>query len=149
MLAPSRRNSYVLCCGVGAICAARKDLVLAAQHRVQYVENVENQNMRLSNHELAILVLLATSVVVRILPAFIQVRLSKSTSGVLERELPIAVFINFSVYIVCTEILIAPVAAVAAISIAAVITLATRLGLVFTAFVSSAIYMVVQLSSHA
>lgn len=105
--------------------------------------------MRLSNHELAILVLLATSVVVRILPAFIQVRLSKSTSGVLERELPIAVFINFSVYIVCTEILIAPVAAVAAISIAAVITLATRLGLVFTAFVSSAIYMVVQLSSHA
>lgn len=105
--------------------------------------------MMLSNHELAILALLATSVVVRILPTFIPVRLSKITRDVLDRELPLAVFINFSVYIVCTEILIAPAAAAAAICVAAVITLATRLGLVFTAVVSTAIYVVVQLSSQA
>ncbi|MCL2658652.1 MAG: hypothetical protein FWD62_14810 [Betaproteobacteria bacterium] len=104
--------------------------------------------MTLSSHGLAILALLMTSVMVRILPVFMPIRFSDEARGILERELPLAVFINFSVYIAWTEIQIDPVAAIVAIVVAAAITLTTRLGLILITVASTTVYIVTQLVLH-
>ncbi|HEX7685794.1 MAG TPA: hypothetical protein VF446_20035 [Trinickia sp.] len=104
--------------------------------------------MNFSSHALAILALLATSMTVRVLPVFVRVRLGTTARGLLERVLPMAVFLNFAVYIAWTEIHAAPAAAVAAIAIAAIVTFSTRAGLVLTTCAATLVYVLVRMSLH-
>jgi len=104
--------------------------------------------MNLSSHGLAILALFITSLTVRVLPVFVPLRLGETARGLLERVLPLAVFINFAVYIVWTEIQAAPAAAVAAITVTAVATFSTRMGLVLIAAASTAVYVLVHMALH-
>ncbi|MGE4242673.1 hypothetical protein [Ramlibacter sp.] len=102
--------------------------------------------MNFSANGLAILALLLTSLLVRVLPAFVRVRPSQRMQDLLERVLPMAVFLNFAVYIAWTEIRTAPVAAIAAIVVVGVATLSTRLGLVVLTCAGTLIYAAVQLA---
>lgn len=101
--------------------------------------------MNISSTGLAVLALLATSLLVRVLPVFVRLHLSDSARRLLERVLPMAVFLNFSVYIAWTEIHTAPVAAIVAISVVGIVTLSTRIGLIFTTCVSTLVYALVQM----
>lgn len=98
-----------------------------------------------SSHGLAILALLATSLLVRVLPVFLKVGMSDTVRSLLERVLPMAVFLNFAVYIAWTEISTAFVASLAAIAAAAILTFSTRAGLVLTTALATLIYLTVQL----
>lgn len=98
-----------------------------------------------SSHGLAILALLVTSLLVRVLPVFLKIGMSDSVRGLLERVLPMAVFLNFAVYIAWTEISTALVASLAAIAAVAVITFYTRAGLVLTTVLATLIYVTLQL----
>lgn len=104
--------------------------------------------MSFSSHALAILALFATSMTVRVLPVFVRLRLGATARGLLERVLPMAVFLNFAVYIAWIEIRTAPAAAVAAIAIAAIVTFSTRAGLVLTTCATTVVYALVQVSLH-
>ena len=104
--------------------------------------------MNLSSHGLAILALLTTSLIVRIVPVFVPLRLGENARGLLERVLPLAVFINFAFYIVWTEVQVAPAAALAAIAVAAIATFSTRMGLVLVAAAATAVYVMVQMTFH-
>ncbi|MFJ3058315.1 hypothetical protein [Herbaspirillum sp. NPDC087042] len=104
--------------------------------------------MNISSHEAAIIALSIASVLVRVLPVFVPTPLGKTARGILERELPLAVFINFSVYIVWTELQTEPVAALVAIAATAVLTLATRLGLILVTAIGTVLYAVTQLVVH-
>ncbi|MCL1961355.1 MAG: hypothetical protein FWG56_06220 [Desulfovibrionaceae bacterium] len=101
--------------------------------------------MNISSTGLAILALLATSLLVRVLPAFVRLRLSDTARRLLEHVLPMAVFLNFSIYIAWTEIRTAPVAAIAAIAVVGIVALATRLGLILTACAGTLIYTLIQI----
>lgn len=96
--------------------------------------------MTLTSHGWAIVALFATSLLVRVLPAFIRIRPSETTRRLVERVLPMAVFINFSVYIAWTEIQTSPVAAIAGIAAAAIASLFTRAGLVLATCASTLVY---------
>ncbi|WP_298234062.1 hypothetical protein [uncultured Azohydromonas sp.] len=98
-----------------------------------------------SSHGLAILALLATSLLVRVLPVFLKVGMSDTVRSLLERVLPTAVFLNFAVYIAWTEISTAFVPSLAAIAAAALITFSTRAGLVLTTALATLIYVALQL----
>lgn len=89
---------------------------------------------------LAILALFVTSLVVRVLPAFLGIRISGTLGMLLERVLPTAVFLNFAVYIIFTEMKTAPLPAFLAIAAVAAMTLLTRAGLIMTACIGSLIY---------
>lgn len=102
--------------------------------------------MNLPSHHLAILALLATSIVVRVLPVFLKLHLSDTVRGLLERVLPVAVFLNFAVYIIWSEMRSAPLAAGAAIIAVGILTLSTRAGLVLTTVLGTLIYAMVQLA---
>ncbi len=104
--------------------------------------------MSFSSHALAILALFATSITVRVLPVFVRLRLGATARGLLERVLPMAVFLNFVVYIAWTEINTAPAAAVAAIAIAAIVTFSTRTGLLLTTCAATLVYFLVRMSLH-
>ncbi|MFL9873272.1 hypothetical protein [Paraburkholderia megapolitana] len=102
--------------------------------------------MSVSSHAMAILALFATSLIVRVLPVFVRLRLNDTAHSLLERVIPMAVFLNFAVYIAWTEIHTAPVAAIAAISVVAVVTFATSIGLVLTTCAATLVYFLVQMS---
>ncbi|MDR6583613.1 MULTISPECIES: hypothetical protein [Herbaspirillum] len=97
--------------------------------------------MNFTSHEIAILALSMASVLVRVLPALLPNRLNKTAHDMLQRELPLAVFINFSMYIAWTEIQVEPIPAIAAITTAAVFSLATHLGLILIAAGSTVLYV--------
>jgi len=102
--------------------------------------------MSISSHATAIVALFATSLIVRVLPAFVRLRLSDTAHSLLERVLPMAVFLNFAVYIGWTEIHTAPVAAVVAISVAALVTFSTRIGLVLTTCAATLVYFLIRMA---
>ncbi|MCY1282801.1 hypothetical protein D9M68_368980 [compost metagenome] len=99
--------------------------------------------MNLTNHALVIIALVATSLIVRILPAFFTLQLTPAARGVTERALPMAVFINFAVYLMWIEISAMASAAIAGIMIAAFATFFTRTGLMLTTCVSTVVYAVI------
>ena len=101
--------------------------------------------MMTSSHGLAILVLLSTSLLVRVLPVFLRINMSPSVRKLIERTLPLAVFLNFAVYIAWTEIRGAPLPALAAIAVVAILTLSTRIGLVLTTAAATLVYALVHL----
>ena len=101
------------------------------------------------SHSVAILALLSTSLLVRVLPVFVRVRMSTALSNLLEHAIPLAVFLNFAVYIAWTEIRTAPLPAFVAIVAVGILTLSTRIGLVLTTAGATLIYVLVHLFVHA
>lgn len=91
-------------------------------------------------HGWAILALLLTSVMVRVVPAFVKLRLSASARTLLERVLPMAVFLNFAVYIAVVEIKQAPWPAAAAFVLCALVTFSTRAGLIFNTLAGTVLW---------
>lgn len=89
---------------------------------------------------LAILALFATSLIVRVLPAFLGIRISGTIGLLLERVLPTAVFLNFAVYIIFSEVRTAPLPAILAIAAVGAMTFLTRSGLILTACAGTVIY---------
>jgi hypothetical protein len=87
--------------------------------------------MNSTPHGWAILALLLTSVLVRVVPSFVRLSLSDSGRTLLERVLPMAVFLNFAVYIATVEIKHAPLPAAAAFVLCALVTFSTKVGLIF------------------
>src|SRR5207244_1247361 len=83
-------------------------------------------------------------VVLRVLPGFGRLRPSKVVRDRIDRVLPMAVFLNFAVYISWTEVRTAPVAAVAAIFVVGVATLSSRAGLVLSTCAGTLVYAAVQ-----
>ncbi len=88
----------------------------------------------------AISALFLTSCLVRILPAFLSVRLGPLSQYYLERILPVAVFINFIVYIAYTEALRDPAAALVSLTIVAGIAFLDLFGLISAAGVGTVLY---------
>jgi branched-subunit amino acid transport protein AzlD len=98
--------------------------------------------MTLTNHALVIIALVATSLVVRIVPAFIRLQLTPTAKSITERALPMAVFVNFTVYLMWIEISAMAAAAIVSILIAAIATFFTRAGLMITTCASTIVYAV-------
>ncbi|UQY35110.1 hypothetical protein K8U54_00980 [Pseudomonas fulva] len=96
--------------------------------------------MNLNDHALVVIALIITSLLVRVAPAFINLKLSPSGRKITEQALPMAVFINFSVYLIWVEVNIMATAAIASILVAAFATLFTRTGLMLTACGSTLVY---------
>lgn len=94
-------------------------------------------------HGWAILALLLTSLLVRVFPAFVKLRLSASARALLERVLPMAVFLNFAVYIAVVEVKQAPWPAAAAFGLCALVTFSTRAGLIFNTLAGTALWYLV------
>lgn len=87
--------------------------------------------------------LLATSCLVRIIPAFVSIRLQPDLQRCLERVLPVAVFINFAVYIAFSEMSREPLAASVSLLLVGLIALSNSLGLISTAAIGTAAYFTV------
>ncbi|MDP9514234.1 hypothetical protein [Pseudomonas protegens] len=91
--------------------------------------------------------LLATSCLVRIIPAFVSIRLQPGLQPglqrCLERVLPVAVFINFAVYIAFSEMSREPLAASVSLLLVGLIALSNSLGLISTAAIGTAAYFTV------
>lgn len=96
---------------------------------------------------LAILALMTTSLIVRVIPSFLDIRISAPVRTLLERILPSAVFLNFAVYIIYSEVKTAPLPAVLAIATVGAMTFMTRAGLILTACTGSLVYGLVVLSA--
>lgn len=92
---------------------------------------------------LAIAALMMTSLIVRVVPVFLRIRLSDKARALLERTLPCAVFLNFAVYIVYSEVKTAPLPAVVAIASVGALSFLSRAGLIFTACISTLLYALV------
>lgn len=99
--------------------------------------------MNSTSHGWVILALLLTSLLVRVVPAFVKLRLSESTRTLLERVLPMAVFLNFAVYIAVVEIKQAPWPAAAAFVLCALVTFSTRAGLIFNTLAGTVLWYLV------
>lgn len=98
---------------------------------------------------LAILALMTTSLIVRIIPTFLSIRISTPVRTLLERILPSAVFINFAVYIIYSEVKTAPLPAILAMTTVGAMTFMTRAGLILTACTGSLLYGLVVLATTA
>ena len=92
---------------------------------------------------LVILALFITSLIVRVFPAFLGIRIGESVRALLERVLPSAVFLNFAVYIIFSEVKAAPLPAGLAIAAVGAMAFLTRAGLILTACTGSFIYVLV------
>lgn len=84
--------------------------------------------------------LFATSFLVRILPAFVTIRLRPGLQRCLQEGLPVAVFINFAVYIGYSEISREPLAAALSLLLVGVLALSNTLGLISAAALGAAAY---------
>ncbi len=93
-----------------------------------------------TSHGWAILALLLTSLLVRVFPAFVKLRLSASARALLEQVLPLAVFLNFAVYIAIVELKQAPWPAAAAFVLCALISFSTRSSLIFNTLVGTGLW---------
>ena len=96
-----------------------------------------------TSHGWVIFTLLLTSLLVRVVPAFVSLRLSHSARTLLERILPMAVFLNFAVYIAVVEIKQAPVPAMAAFILCGVVTFSTKVGLLLNTLIGTLLWYLV------
>lgn len=91
---------------------------------------------------IAIGALFTTSCLVRIAPAFISLQIEPHTQRYLERLLPAAVFINFAVYILYSEMVREPVPALVSLAVVGAIAFLNLLGLIGTAVLGTTLYLV-------
>ncbi|GGX98780.1 hypothetical protein GCM10007160_28140 [Litchfieldella qijiaojingensis] len=90
----------------------------------------------------AIVALFTTSCLVRIAPAFISLQIDPHTQRYLERLLPAAVFINFAVYILYSEMVREPVPALVSLVVVGAVAFLNLLGLIGTAVLGTTLYFV-------
>jgi branched-subunit amino acid transport protein AzlD len=107
---------------------------------------MEGRRMSFSSHALAIVALCVTSLVVRVLPVFVRLRLNGTARDLVGRVLPLAVFVNFAVYIVWTEIRNAPLPAIVSIAVVALGSFCTRFGLVTITCTATLAYALVTMA---
>jgi hypothetical protein len=98
---------------------------------------------------LAILALVTTTLIVRVAPAFLSVSIGDSIRALLERVLPSAVFLNFAIYIIYSEVKTAPLPATLAIASIGVLAFLTRAGLILTACIGSVLYGLIVLATNS
>jgi hypothetical protein len=96
-----------------------------------------------AQNQLTIVALFLTSVLVRIVPSLVRLPLSDHQQALFERILPTAVFINFAVYILFSEISKAALPAIAAFLLLALLSVFTRMHMVLVVIVTSALYFIV------
>lgn len=96
--------------------------------------------MNSTSHGLIILALLLTSIVVRVVPVFLRIQFSASARTLLERILPVAVFLNFAVYIAIVEIKLAPWPALAAFGFCSLFAFLTNAGLIFNTLAGTVLW---------
>lgn len=94
-------------------------------------------------HGWVILALLLTSLLVRVFPTFVKLPLSEPVRMLLERVLPMAVFLNFAVYIAVVETKQAPWPAAAAFGLCVLVTLSTRAGLILNTLAGTVLWYLV------
>ena len=94
----------------------------------------------------AMAALSTTSVLVRIVPAFVRLSLGERGLHLVGQVMPMAVFVNLAVYVVYSEIGSSPVAGGLALMAVAVLAVQGRLGLMGSTLLAAAIYYL--LASH-
>lgn len=97
--------------------------------------------MNMSPNGYAILALFVTSLLVRVLPTFLNLPLTEKTKKFIEQVLPIAVFLNFIVYLVWSETQGANAPAIVGILTAVLLSFLTRISLVITTLLSVLAYV--------
>ncbi|PKM00394.1 MAG: hypothetical protein CVV19_03770 [Gammaproteobacteria bacterium HGW-Gammaproteobacteria-9] len=88
----------------------------------------------------ALAALSATSVLVRIVPAFVRLSLGARGLHLIGQVMPVAVFANLAVYVVYSEIGRSPVAGGLALMAVAVLAVHGRIGLIGSTLLAAAIY---------
>ncbi|RYJ63527.1 hypothetical protein [Pseudomonas songnenensis] len=88
----------------------------------------------------ALAALSTTSVLVRIVPAFVRLSLSERGLHLVGQVMPMAVFINLAVYVIYSEIGRSPLAGGLALMVVAVLALKGRIGLMGSTLLAAAIY---------
>lgn len=96
--------------------------------------------MMTSSVTMATLALIVTTLFVRILPIFLNIKINATSRTLLEKILPTAVFLNFVVYIAYSEIKSAPLPAILAITALAAVTFLSRLGIITATCLCTFIY---------
>lgn len=94
----------------------------------------------------AMAALSTTSVLVRIVPAFVRLSLGERGLHLVGQVMPMAVFVNLAVYVVYSEIGISPVAGGLALMAVAVLAVQGRIGLMGSTLLAAAIHYL--LASH-
>ncbi|MCD1638695.1 hypothetical protein K7H92_08225 [Pseudomonas stutzeri] len=84
--------------------------------------------------------LAVTSMLVRIVPAFVRFPLSARGMHLVGQVMPMAVFLNFAVYVVYSEISHSPIAGGPALMAVAVLALHGRVGLTGSTLLAAALY---------
>src|SRR5690606_17137584 len=127
-LAGARQQSRPGPCGGGVVCrgialadqplgpALLLDTECVGGHGDSRKDRYMNQSVAI-----AIGALFLTSCLVRILPAFVSLRMAPESRRYVERVLPAAVFINFAVYIAYSELVREPLAAAVSLAVVAAV----------------------------
>jgi branched-subunit amino acid transport protein AzlD len=97
---------------------------------------------------IAIGALCATSVLVRITPVFVSLRLSTRGLQLVGQVMPMAVFVNLAVYVLHSEIGNAPVAGGLALLIVAALAAHGRVGLMGSTLCAAAVYYLLAAYLH-
>ncbi|KRW65102.1 hypothetical protein AO741_17000 [Pseudomonas sp. TTU2014-105ASC] len=91
----------------------------------------------------AVIALLATSVLVRIVPVFVPIRLGPRGLRTAGQIVPAAVFINLSVYVIHSEVIASPVGGGLSLLTVAALAVHGRLGLIGSSLIGAAIYYLI------
>jgi branched-subunit amino acid transport protein AzlD len=91
---------------------------------------------------MAIAALFTTSCLVRIVPVFVSLQLRPHIERYIGRLLPAAVFINFAIYIIHSEGVREPVAALVSLAVVGSVAFLNLLGLIGTSILGTIIYFV-------
>lgn len=87
-----------------------------------------------------ILALLVTSLIVRVLPSFIPLRVSAKIQHLIEEILPCSIFICFITYLVLSEATRAPGPSILAFATAFILSIGLNAGLLTTTLLASIVY---------
>ena len=88
-------------------------------------------------------ILLLISVIVRIIPTFLKLKISEETSDNINNILPIAVLINLLVYCFISEIANSPLAAIAGFIILTALLLLKKINISLVVIIASVTYIAV------
>ena len=90
------------------------------------------------------LILLLVSILVRIIPTFVKLKLSERSEANIKEILPIAVFVNLLIYCVVSEASSATTASLISFFILLTLLLMKRINLLVTVTVASICYMIIR-----
>jgi branched-subunit amino acid transport protein AzlD len=90
------------------------------------------------------LILLLVSILVRVIPTFVKLKLSERSEANIKEILPIAVFVNLLIYCVVSESSSATTASLISFFILLTLLLMKRINLLVTVTVASICYMIIR-----